>query len=127
MTLLPDLVEIRSLEQALHRPEIRRSRIELEGLLAEGFLEIGASGRAYDREAIITLLLEEEDDSSGELQTTNYALRPISKNAVLLTYEATRVYRDGSTRSTLRSSIWTHDGTKWQMLFHQGTVRAQAC
>ena len=46
MKNLPELLnEIRSLEEALHRPEIRRSRKAVEGLLAEGFVEFGSSGR----------------------------------------------------------------------------------
>ncbi|ATN33345.1 DUF4440 domain-containing protein [Rhizobium sp. ACO-34A] len=124
MTNLPDLGEIRSLEETLHRPEIRRSREAVEDLLAEGFMEFGASGRVYERATIIDLLAEESDDDDGGLRASNYALKPISNDAVLLTYETERSYRDGSKRSALRSSIWKHNGLRWQMLFHQGTVRA---
>ena len=43
----PALVEtLRSLEEELLRPEVRRSRAALEALLAPDFTEIGASGRA---------------------------------------------------------------------------------
>ncbi len=124
MTSLPDLGDIRSLEEALHRPEIRRSREAVEALLAEGFMEFGASGRVYERATTIDLLAEESDDDQGDLKATNYALKPISNDAVLLTYETERSYRDGSRRRVLRSSIWKHNGLKWQMLFHQGTIRA---
>lgn len=124
MTSLPDLGEIRSLEEALHRPEIRRSREAVEDLLAEGFMEFGASGRVYERATIIDQLAEQSDDNDGELLASNYALKPISNDAVLLTYETERSYQDGSKRRVLRSSIWKHNGLKWQMLFHQGTIRA---
>ncbi len=58
---LPDLDEIRALEEALHRAEVRRSRTTLEALLADGFVEFGASGSVYHRTEIIGLLLEEEE------------------------------------------------------------------
>lgn len=124
MPRFSDLEEIRSLEEALHRPEIRRSREAVEDLLAEGFMEFGASGRVYERATIIGLLAEQSDDNDGELQASNYTLKPISNDAVLLTYETERSYQDGSKRRVLRSSIWKHNGLKWQMLFHQGTIRA---
>src|ERR1700704_331719 len=54
------LDEIRSLEEALHRPEVRRSREAVEGLLAEGFVEFGSSGTIYQREQIIDLLAQED-------------------------------------------------------------------
>ncbi|MGG7581825.1 DUF4440 domain-containing protein [Rhizobium sp. Nf11,1] len=124
MTSVPSLEEIQSLEEALHRPEIRRSREAVETLLADGFVEFGASGSVYDRTAIIDLLAQESGTDEGDLRTANYALKPISNDAVLLTYETERSYLDGSKRCVLRSSVWKYDGLKWQMFFHQGTVRS---
>ncbi|MBY3029463.1 DUF4440 domain-containing protein [Rhizobium leguminosarum] len=124
LTSVPSLEEIQSLEEALHRPEIRRSREVVETLLADGFVEFGASGRVYDRTAIIDLLAQESGTDEGNLRTANYALKPISNDAVLLTYDTERSYLDGSKRCVLRSSVWKHDGLKWQMFFHQGTVRS---
>jgi hypothetical protein len=51
------------------------------------------------------------------------SVKPISNDAVLLTYETERSYPNGSKRRVLRSSVWKHDGLKWQMFFHQGTIR----
>jgi len=126
LTSVPTLEEIRSLEEALHRPEVRHSRQAVETLLAEEFVEFGASGTVYSRATIIDLLIQEDDSDEGSLRTWNYALTPISSDAVLLTYETERSYLDGSTRSVLRSSVWRHNGLKWQMLFHQGTLRPQS-
>jgi hypothetical protein len=122
MPPLPHLDDIRALEEALHRTEVRRSRTALEDLLAQGFVEFGASGTVYHRAEIIDLLLEEDDEGDGELRTDDYRLTAISPDAVLLTYRTQRIEADGSERHALRSSIWKWDGTKWQMLFHQGTV-----
>jgi hypothetical protein len=121
------LEDIRALEEALHRPDIRRSRQALEAHLADGFTEFGASGRAYRRDVMIELLLRKEDSTDGgELHSADYALTPISSDAVLLTYRTWRRQPDGAERHVLRSSIWKHDGQRWQMLFHQGTpIEAQ--
>lgn len=85
---LPELADIRSLEEALHRPEVRRSRDALEALLAVGYVEFGASGAVYNRATIIDLLIQEDGSGNDDLRTTNYALTTISDDVVLLTYEA---------------------------------------
>ncbi|MFN3501510.1 DUF4440 domain-containing protein [Allorhizobium sp. NPDC080224] len=123
MTSIPSLEEIQSLEEALHQPGTRRCRQTLEILLADGFMEIGASGSVYDRTTIMELLEREPGTGGNNLETANYALKPISSDAVLLTYETKRSTANGSLQCVLRSSIWKYDGCKWQMLFHQGTVK----
>ena len=124
MTKLPHLAEIQALEEALHRAETRGCREAVDGLLASEFLEFGASGTVYDRETMIDLLAQESGGDDGDLQASHYNLMSISHDAVLLTYRTKRSYPDGTTRRVLRSSIWKHDGRRWQMLFHQGTIRA---
>jgi len=119
----PDLSVIQPLEESLHRPDIRRDRQALEQLLAEGFVEFGASGTRFDRTTIIKLLLNEADDG-GELRAFDYDLTPISDDAALLTYATERTAQGGSKRQVLRSSLWVRDGDSWRMLFHQGTVRS---
>jgi hypothetical protein len=122
----PLIDEIRLLEEALHRPEVRHNREAVEELLAEGFAEIGASGRAYHRAEMIELLVSESDDANDtKLLATGYSLRSISADAVLLTYRTFRVERDGSERHVLRSSIWTRRDGRWQLVFHQGTIAPQ--
>ena len=118
----PDLQLIQSLEESLHRPDVRRDRQALERLLAEGFVEFGASGNRFDRAMIIDLLLNELEDG-GDLRTFDYRLTPAGDDAALLTYTSERTAPDGSQRQVLRSSLWVRDGDSWRMLFHQGTVR----
>lgn len=118
----PSLDEIQALEETLHRSETRGSKEALESLLAEEFEEFGASGKVYDRTGIVDFLLRESNIYEGELRTKNYCLKVIAKNAVLLTYETERIYADGSRRCALRSSIWKHEGVKWKLIFHQGTI-----
>jgi hypothetical protein len=108
LTSVPSLEEIQSLEEALHRQEIRGCREAVEILLAEGFVEFGASGSVYDRTTIIDLLVQEDGIDEGDLRSANYVLKPISNDAVLLTYETERSYPNGSKRRVLRSSVWNH-------------------
>ncbi|KNY16701.1 RNase H [Shinella sp. SUS2] len=115
--------EIRMLEEALHRPEVRGSRPAVEALLAEGFVEFGSSGTIYHRAEMLDLLSEEADEpSDGTLEASDYALTAIAEGAVLLTYRTCRRAADGSERHVLRASIWKLVGERWQMAFHQGTV-----
>ncbi|MEP9397651.1 DUF4440 domain-containing protein [Mesorhizobium sp. KR2-14] len=118
-----EIDEIRSLEEALHRPEVRRSRQAVQELLAEGFVEFGSSGAVYERDEVIDLLAQEQDSNDdSELNAFDYSLTFISDGAVLLTYRTRRTERQGREWHALRSSIWKHTGARWQMVFHQGTI-----
>ena len=110
-----------SLEQALHRPEVRRSREAVDGLLADGFVEFGSSGRVYDRAFMIdALALEIPTANSGPPKVTDFTARALAPNTVLVTYRSI----GSDERNVLRSSVWTLNGGNWQMLFHQGTAVA---
>jgi hypothetical protein len=90
----------------------------VDRLLADDFMEIGRSGRLYDKAQILSALGAE----SGVLavETDNFKFRPIADGVVLLTY-FTRTTDDAGSYSALRSSIWKQIDGRWQMLFHQGT------
>jgi hypothetical protein len=122
------LAEIRSLEEALHRPSVRRSRDALEQLLAKGFVEFGSSGAVYHRDELIVRLVQEDNDNDEvqtELGACDYALTSISTDAALLTYRTHHKESDGE-QLVLRSSIWKYAEGRWQMLFHQGTLTKPA-
>ncbi len=119
-TLAVTLEEIRALEEALHRPEVRRARASVEALLAEDFVEFGSSGTVYQRAEIIDLL-SEEGAGHDDLYADGYVLTPIATGAVLLTYRTARMVEGEAPRYVLRSSIWKLTELGWQMAFHQGT------
>ncbi|MFK0163513.1 DUF4440 domain-containing protein [Rhizobium sp. NPDC090279] len=122
-----ELEEIRLLEQKLHLPEIRQSPTAVTELLAEGFVEFGSSGTIYDdRDELIAHLAAEKTEKPSPLVISrDYAFRPISPDAVLVTYRSTRqAGESGQERHTLRSSIWQRIDGRWQMIFHQGTLTA---
>ena len=114
--------EIRALEERLLLPDVRTSPDELERLLADDFVEFGASGRAFDRAAIIRALATE---SGFHASISEFRVARLAAGVVLATY---RLVADGSPagrRHSLRSSIWVRrddrpDGV-WRLAFHQGT------
>jgi hypothetical protein len=104
---------IRRLEEALLVPEVRKSAAQIAALLADEFVEIGSSGRIYDKDQIIGQLQQESGEES--LRTvSDFTDRELADGLILVTY------RIIETR-TVRSSIWKRTNSEWRMVFHQGT------
>jgi len=103
------------LEQRLMEPEFRRDRARVAELLAEEFVEFGASGRVWTREAILELLATEADYSLPKIE--DFCARPVGEGVWLVTYRTVR-----PDRVVLRSSLWVERGGGWQIVFHQGTL-----
>ena len=108
--------ELRQLEEALWRSETRGDRAWMDGVLAPEFTEHGRSGRAYSREAILSIAVPEMIEI--ELPLTDFMVRMISENVALATY----VSVEPRGRSN-RVSLWRRDEPRWLLEFHQGTPR----
>ncbi|HEU5472266.1 MAG TPA: DUF4440 domain-containing protein [Actinophytocola sp.] len=112
-----DVESVISSELRLLRPEVRRSAAQVERLLHPDFFEFGASGRRWDRTAMVAAIGRELTD--GDLPTVSemHGVR-LDDSVVLVTYVT-----DRPDRRARRSSIWRRvdDGT-WRLYFHQGTV-----
>ncbi len=120
-----DIETFKTLEESLHRPEIRKSPDKLRALLAEGFVEFGSSGTTSGKEDTIAALAEESAAGSKPVSVAAYdfALRTIAEDTVLLTYRSVRRPAEkGPERHSLRSSLWQFIDGRWQMIFHQGTI-----
>jgi uncharacterized protein (TIGR02246 family) len=106
-------------EQSLLDPSLRRDRNRVLELLAEDFVEFGASGRVWTRDQIVELL-ETEDLQPPALDA--FECRILAPTVALVTYRTVRTDAQTGTRTVaLRNSVWVeHDG-KWRMRFHQGT------
>ena len=111
--------EIRVLEERLLTRAVRGSRSELETLLAVDFVEIGRSGRVFDRESIIESLADEEP---FECSLEDFHAKRLGEGVVLVTYTSHAAFADG-VRVSLRSSIWVRREERCQLVFHQGTLR----
>ncbi len=103
-----------ALEQRLLDPAVRRSPDLAAELLADDFVEIGSSGRTFDKTAILDLFTLEEQNPSV-LTIIDFSVRCLSSSIVLATYQIPE------TRSK-RSSLWKLCGSQWQIVFHQGTI-----
>lgn len=108
--------DLRALEARLMDPAVRRAPSEVDGLLADDFVEFGRSGRVYDKPTVIEAL-QRDPGFDAPRTIMDFEARALSPSVMLVTY---RVRETG----TLRSSIWRSNGEHWQMVFHQGTPSA---
>ncbi len=112
--------QLRQLEEHLLDPAVRRNPALVAPLLADDFLEFGASGRIFDKASILEDLKNEPTRPASRI--TGFAVRELSPTIILATYRATRFNAEGQPISeSRRSSIWAHVNGQWQITFHQGT------
>jgi hypothetical protein len=110
---------LRRLEEALLDPGVRSDRTRVGELLADDFVEFGASGRIWKRDEILELLAGETPEP---IAMADYACALLADDVALITYRAWRTdARTGTQSSSLRSSIWTKKPEEWRLRFHQGT------
>lgn len=103
------------LETRLHRRAVRNSPEAVAALLADDFVEFGATGRIHDKAETIRLL--SVDDDQGPVELKGFVARQLAPTVILVTYTAIWPGR----LVVLRSSIWSLNDGSWQMTFHQGT------
>jgi glyoxylase I family protein len=112
-----------ALEAELHRLEsalARRDPDLLDGdaaalseLIADDFLEFGASGRTCAAADVRAALATEPP---RDVPMEDFAVTRLAAGAALVTY------RSRDPRHARRSSIWVRRGGRWVMRFHQGTL-----
>ncbi|MCW2810994.1 MAG: putative RNase [Friedmanniella sp.] len=108
-----DLEQVVRLEQALLDPGVRSQPAVVEALLHPDYREFGASGRVWDRDAIVAALAQDPGVSGEAVGFTPVRL---GDDVVLLTYEVL------GEAGSLRSSVWVRGaGPGWRVRFHQGT------
>ncbi|MGP9694640.1 RNase H family protein [Brachybacterium sp. AOP25-B2-12] len=109
-----DLEEVTTRELALLTDQVRGSRRAAGALLHPEFVEVGASGRRWDREQLLALLAPLDHDPSAQ----DLVADEVAPGIVLLTY-TTRT-ADGS--RVYRTSLWVRREDQWLLRHHQGTV-----
>jgi hypothetical protein len=105
-----------SLEERLFHPDRERDRTALLPLIATDFREFCSSGRVFNRQQTIDVLLSSEPRPAT---IHHYFVEQLAENAALATYRATT-----SIAISHRSSLWIFRDNRWQLLFHQGTIAA---
>ncbi|MER5202534.1 nuclear transport factor 2 family protein [Streptomyces sp. NPDC002825] len=114
------VAEVIERELELLSPAGRSSREAAEQLLDPEFMEVGSSGRRWDRQAMISALpvMQGADDDGPQFVPSEMTGTVLAPGIVHLTFETVL---DG--RRARRSSIWRKldDETGWRMYYHQAT------
>lgn len=102
-------------ELALLDPAVRTSPRAAE-LLDEQFTEVGASGRIWDRAALLAAMAGELSLAGTPVEVGAVDGVRLAPTVVLVRYTTVR---DG--RRVHRSSVWRLTGGRWRLVHHQGT------
>ncbi|QWB22326.1 MULTISPECIES: DUF4440 domain-containing protein [Streptomyces] len=103
-------------ELALLTPEVRRSPERVGALLHPDFHEFGASGRHWDRAAVIASLAGTTDLEAPPIATYRMRGVQLAPHLVHLTFDTEY---DG--RRAHRNSLWRRTDAGWLLYFHQAT------
>lgn len=111
--------EAMAAERALLSPRVRASPESSRELLDPGFVEVGKSGRRWDRE---TMLAELPSMTPAEpIEALDMRGEQIAPGVVHLTYAT-----EFEGVRALRGSLWRRDGHgHWRLYHHQGTPAAE--
>ena len=101
------------LEQHLLSQAVRQNAAEISRLIADDFVEFGASGKTWTKADVVDHL---PDESFIQRTISQFTARPLSEQIVQVTYQC-----HTAASIILRSSIWRRQNGQWQMIFHQGT------
>lgn len=103
------------LETSLTDPTVRRSVERLEDLLHPEFIELGSSGKVYDRPTIIETMSNETGTAGVVIR--DFDVHIVSEQTHLVTYRSIGESGD----EARRSSLWINTDSGWRIRFHQGT------
>src|ERR1700722_19779728 len=105
---------LKALEEQLLDPAVRCNTEFVSSLLADDFLEFGSSRRIFDKAAILEELRNAPSRTTPRL--SDFAVRPLGADAMLVTYRTTSLNSSGEpTGHALRSSIWIIRDNRWQI------------
>jgi hypothetical protein len=116
--LLNVLRELMRHESSLHQPAPEMTRDDIEQMMDADFWEVGASGRRYGRELVLSVLEQRAAQPAEEpWPTWDAHCCEIAADNYLLTYSVAQ-----GKRITRRASIWRRTQGRWEIVYHQGTV-----
>jgi|SRR6476646_2982887 hypothetical protein len=106
-------------EPIFHRPELGTTRTDFENMTVPDFWEIGASGRSYSRDEVLSELEKRYQSQYADVwETSDFCCRRLAPDIYLLTYTLLQ----NKKRKTRRSTIWQQTPAGWKIIFHQGTM-----
>lgn len=117
------LAELCRREPIFHRPEFGTSRVDFERMTAQDYWETGASGRRYSRQRVLDGLEERFSVPHADVwETRDFHCRRLAQDIYLLTYTLLQ----DNVRLTRRATIWQKTPDGWKIVYHQGTIVAEA-
>ena len=112
------LGELSAREPIFHHRELGASREDLLRMTADDFWEIGASGKAYDRDFVIETLLERyKVPEPNDWSCSDFVIHQLAEDLYQLNYILQQ-----PNRRTRRTTLWRKVTGTWQIVFHQGTI-----
>ena len=112
--------QILALEEKLLHTDMQKDPSMLDELLAESFEEIGSTGIATSRQAVVDWLMNK--NISDRWLLTNFRIIELTADIVLAIYHAQKVVDSHiAVNVSSRSSIWKRHGNQWKMVFHQAS------
>jgi hypothetical protein len=116
------LEALHSREPIFHRPEFGTSRADFERMIDNGFWEVGASGRVYDRTFVLDELAKRHSARhEDKWEVRDFSCRYLGGQIFLATY----LLKQGP-RESRRSTLWRYDSRGWTAIYHQGTLVSKA-
>jgi hypothetical protein len=113
------LEALKSREPIFHRPEFGTTRADFESMMHADFWEVGASGRRYSREYVLTELERRHQHPHEDVwETSGFLCQRLAPNLYLFTYTLIQ----NKIRKTRRSTLWQQTEVGWKIVFHQGTI-----
>ena len=114
--------ELMQREPLFHRAAFGTKRKDFEKMTAPEFWEVGASGRRFSREFVLSILEKRYENSTEDVwEIGDFHCREIAADNYLATYTLIQ-----GQRVTRRATIWRRAPEGWQIVYHQGTVVAQS-
>ena len=105
-------------ERLLANPAVKE---DLTRFFSDEFVEIGSSGKLYNREQTLKAL---ESSAVQKTDLSEFNLLKLGENTCLLTYKAKRTV-NGKVSLSYRSSVWNYNNKQRKIIFHQGTNIAE--
>lgn len=115
------LQELIRREPIFHRPEFGRTRSDFAAQIVDDYWEVGASGQRYSRDVVLDTLQRRHSVPIlvDDWITSEFEVAEIAPNNYLLTYLLQQ-----NERLTRRATLWRRSGSRWQAVYHQGTLVA---
>lgn len=108
-----NIEKIKEFELLLLDDGLRKSKQKLNELIDDEFIEIGISGKIYNKQDVLNSLPYE---NARKFDVNDFNFLNLNKNIILTTYKT-----DENLNAALRSSIWRKSDNGWKLIFHQGT------